>query len=270
MDSRVAVSDSRGPTPALEAAGQFIARINDVLEIKVSTKLVTENILEKCWRQARKFEDRGPAYWLLLTRLAEATLLCAGNYADNGEFQAAGDLLVNPRQILVHSPAGERPTAKNRHGRLSDQFGQAGVRGSGFKKPFSAAIRPEITRPPLLPLITRVLREAGCISPAYLLQLEQGQHRIADALAFLAAWRIFDPAELWRKLAGASEKDRQYVGSNLCRFDMQTFHQIGCSLRQALTDPEHRSPFLDARHRAENGMQKISPADTWTHAGSPA
>ena len=36
-------------------------------------------------------------YWLTYVRIREAALLCAGNYADNGEYQAAGDLLVNPQ-----------------------------------------------------------------------------------------------------------------------------------------------------------------------------
>ena len=30
---------------------------------------------------------RRPWYWLLMARLAEAALLCAGNYADNCEYQ---------------------------------------------------------------------------------------------------------------------------------------------------------------------------------------
>jgi hypothetical protein len=182
----------RGETSAPEPTGHAIARINDPLEVEVSAKLVTEDRLEKWWAQARELEDCGPAYWLLLTRLAEATLLCAGNYADNCEFQAAGDLLVNPRQIQVHSLAGGRSTAKNRHGRLSEQFALTGAKRLRRMKLFSADMRLEVTQSPLLPHMTRFLKDAGCVSPAYLLRLEQGQRRIAETLVFLAAWGIFD------------------------------------------------------------------------------
>ena len=46
--------------------------------------------------------EKNPVYWLLLVRLNELALLCAGNYADNCEFSAAGDLLLNPRKMMVH------------------------------------------------------------------------------------------------------------------------------------------------------------------------
>jgi hypothetical protein len=64
----------------------------------------------------------GPAYWLTLARLTEATLLCAGHNADNCEFQVAGDLLANPRRIRIFIKGRAGSMIKNRHGRLSDQL----------------------------------------------------------------------------------------------------------------------------------------------------
>jgi hypothetical protein len=47
----------------------------------------------------KKLEGSGASdqslYWLLMARMFELALFCAGHYADNCEFTAAGDLLVN-------------------------------------------------------------------------------------------------------------------------------------------------------------------------------
>ncbi len=42
-------------------------------------------------------DETTPEYWLMVCRISEMALLCAGQYADGCEFSAAGDLLVNPR-----------------------------------------------------------------------------------------------------------------------------------------------------------------------------
>jgi hypothetical protein len=231
---------------------ESIVRLSAELAHEVASNLTNEKLIDNCWSRARKFDSHGPGYWLLLVRLAEAALLCAGNYADNCEYTAAGDFLVNPRQILVHRIADGRSTLKNRHGRLSDQFGLAGVKRCHLMKRFSAGVNLEITKPPLLPHMTQVLRRSKCISPSYLQRLEDGLRRIADTLAFLAAWRIFDSAELCRRLQAASERERIFAESHLCRFDTRVFDQIGVSLRRSLAEPDYRSPFLAEPHLSEN------------------
>jgi len=81
------------PKQALEC----IARISTEVERKDAPHLLNEKIIERCWSHASRFESGCPrGYWLLVARLTEATLLCAGNYADSCEFEATGDLLVNP------------------------------------------------------------------------------------------------------------------------------------------------------------------------------
>ena len=137
------------------------------MERAVSPHLMTERSVESCWSQARQLKGDGPSYWLLLVRLAEAALLCAGNYADNCEYEAAGDFLVNPREIIVHRRGDGRSTTKNRHGRLSEQFGLEGVERHRSMKRFSAGVCLEITKPPLLPHMAQVLGESGCISQSY-------------------------------------------------------------------------------------------------------
>lgn len=229
---------------------ESIDRINTEIEREVSARLISEKMLESYWSQARRFEAGGRSYWLLLVRLTEAALLCAGNYADNCEFEAAGDFLVNPRKILVHQPTARRPTVKRRHGRLTEQFGLAGTEPHRFKRLYSANFSLEITKPPLLPHMTQVLRSSQCVSTAYIRHLEKGQRRIADALTFLAAWRIFDSAQLRRRLQAASAQESAFAESNLCRFDARVFHRIGVSLQRSLAEPDYRSSFLSAPHSA--------------------
>ena len=147
---------------------ESITRINAELERTVSPHLMTEKSVESCWSQARQLKGDGPSYWLLLVRLTEAALLCAGNYADNCEYEAAGDFLVNPREILVHRRGDGRSTTKNRHGRLSEQFGLEGVERLRSMKRFSAGVCLEITKPPLLPHMTQVLRESELHIPGVL------------------------------------------------------------------------------------------------------
>jgi hypothetical protein len=137
-------------------------------------------------------------------------------------------------------------------------------------KRFSAGVYLEITKPPLLPHMARVLSESGCISQSYIQRLEELQCRIADALAFLAAWRVFDSAELWRRLEASSPRERVFAESHLCRFDALVFHRIGADLRRSLTEPDCWSPFLSEPHMGENGLKRTSPATALAPASSPA
>jgi len=249
---------------------ESITRINAEVERAVSPHLMTERTVESCWSQARQLKGDGPSYWLLLVRLAEAALLCAGNYADNCEYEAAGDFLVNPREIIVHRRGDDRSTTKNRHGRLSEQFGLEGVERHRSMKRFSTGVCLQITKPPLLPHMAQVLGESGCISQSFIHRLEELQCRIADALAFLAAWRIFDSAELWRRLEASSPRERVFAESHLCRFDAQVFHLIGEDLRRSLVEPDHRSPFLSGPHMGEKELKRTSLTTALAPASSPA
>jgi hypothetical protein len=256
--------------PEAKQTSEFITRINAELEWTASPHLMTEKSVESCWSQARRLKADSPSYWLLLTRLTEAALLCAGNYADNCEYEAAGDFLVNPREILVHQRRDGRSTAKNRHGRLSEQFGLEGVEGPNSMKAFAAGVCLEITKPPLLAHMTQVLKKSERISPEYLQRVEEGQRRIADTLAYLAAWRVSDSAELWRRLQESSVRDRVFAESNLCRFDAEVFHRLGADLRRSLAEPAFRSPFLAGFRWGEHGVKRTSPATLHALANSPA
>jgi|FrelakmetLWP11LW_1041352.scaffolds.fasta_scaffold15553_1 hypothetical protein len=258
------------PMPGAEHCLESIIRINAELEHEVDSCLMNERVIEKYWSRVRRLEGDGPGYWLLMARLAEAALLCAGNYADNCEYEAAGDFLVNPREILVHNRGDGLSTTKTRHKRLSEQFGIEGVERHNSMKQFSAGVCLEITKPPLLPLMTQVLRKSERLSTEYLQRLEEAQRRIADTLAFLAAWRVFDSAKLWQRLQESSARERVFAESNLCRFDARVFHRIGADLQRSLAEPDYRSSFLTGFRAGENGLKRTAPATVPALAGSTA
>lgn len=87
-------------------------------------------------RLLKILEDSGASdqsfYWLLMARIFELALFCAGHYADNCEFSAAGDLLVNPRKVLIHRKGYPHSRVKQRHGRISDQLNNSGKRRNHF------------------------------------------------------------------------------------------------------------------------------------------
>lgn len=60
-------------------------------------------------------------YRLLVARIPEATIICAGQYAYHAEYRLVGNLLINPRETHVHFADGSW-TVKNRHDSLSNQF----------------------------------------------------------------------------------------------------------------------------------------------------
>jgi hypothetical protein len=239
---------------------ELLTQVNHELERGVSSRLLDECTIEGHWASVCDLDWECSAYWLLMARIAEATLLCAGNHADNCEYRAAGDLLVNPREIGIHDVHGSWHITKNRHGRLSDQFMKDGSDRRMWMRDFGALNHLEVTKPPLLPHMAQVLRGSRRISEEYLERFQKMQCRIADTLAFTAAWRLKDSADLWRRMETCSAAEREFALSNLCRFDTGVFQQIGRDLRQAMLRSDHRSPLLCGRFSGVTGVPHDRPA----------
>jgi hypothetical protein len=253
------VLNSARQTAHAELPRDAICAINTELDQNGSPVLLAEKSLEGYWARAMELKEDRQSAWLLLARLAEAALLCAGNYADNCEFRAAGDLLVNPREIKVRSRFSGCSIIKNRHGRLSEQFDLASGARFGTQKHLSACFDLEVTRMPLLPHMSRILKESGRVARFFIRRLEEGQIRIADTLAFLSAWQIFDSVDLWRRLMASPPHERAFAESHLCRFDMQVFYRIGEDLSQSIVDPDWQSPFLSGSRRSEPWGSRLTP-----------
>ncbi|MCU0602914.1 MAG: hypothetical protein MUC33_09660 [Desulfobacterales bacterium] len=256
----IVVGSSR-PAVHTEPPLDPIRAINTELEQMGSPLLFTEKALEGCWARTLELKDDRQSAWLLLVRLAEAALFCAGNYADNCEVRAAGDFLVNPREIVVRSRCSGRTIIKTRHGRLSEQLALAGDDRFVNQKRAYAGIHLEVTRPPLLPHMAQTLKASGRVARFYVRRLEEGQIRIADTLAFLAAWQINDPVDLRRRLMASSPPERALAEAHLCRYDLQIFHRIGADLSTSLADPSGRSLFVSPSQASELRLNHLPSRD---------
>jgi hypothetical protein len=212
--------------------------------------LPNEAFLDQFLDRVQEFAIVDPrVFWLTISRIAEMTIKLAGDCADSCEFQAAGDLLVNPRGIDIYQRGDQARIQKERHGSLSEQF--AAVIGSQnpvawLKRETHLQIKSEA----LLPHLNGLLRSSGFVAPEYLYGLEQRMCRVADTIAFLSAWQITDHQKLDQQLQHASPADRELIVTNLCRFDDHCFIEMGEDIERMILHGDERSRFLKQRQSA--------------------
>jgi hypothetical protein len=188
-------------------------------------------------------QNSGLIYQLTRARIAELTLICAGNYADNFEFTAAGDLLVNPRCIRVHIDGVKEPVNKIRHLALTDQFDVVAKTESGIIKWLGKNTHLEITKKPLLPDLYERLKNAGVLSAKYLDSVCQRMNKIADVIGFLAAYNLSDIQRCYERFQPANEES-VFIKSNLCNFNFDIFFALGHEILKLIENDKYKSVFI--------------------------
>jgi hypothetical protein len=251
---------------------KFLIEANVELETSVSTRIVAEHALEGWWDAVCNLDLDYSARRLLMVRIAEATLLCAGSHADNCSYRDAGDLLVNPREIRVHDFRGGSQL-KERHGRISEQLRPQGSDHRMWMREFGDMNHVEVSRPPLLPHMAQVLRDSQRVSEEYLERFAKMQCRIAATLGFMAGWGLKDSADLWLRMQTCSAMEREFAIANMCRFDSSVFNEIGKDLQRALLKSDIRSRFLRGGRRPavtdSSRHGPTAPSYALGHFGSP-
>jgi len=238
---------------------------NASLEEEGTQSNLTEGFIESKLRELEQmdsdFSGNGEIYWLTYARLFELALLCAGNYADHFEFAAAGDLLVNPRLILIHFKSGCNAVKKDRHRKLTEQFRYVAGKREAVVTWLKQETVPEIVEKPLLTHMHEQMSRSGYLSEEYLDLVERRMERIADAIGFLASWHLTAESAFYLQVQGASPSDKSFIESNLCRFDKEIFFELGQDLRKLAVEPYHKSRFL--RHlkwdNVLNGPMRSDP-----------
>jgi hypothetical protein len=172
--------------------------------------------------------------WLLCTRVFEAALLCAGNYADSAEYQAAGDLLVNPREVHVISRKTGEVFKKRRNGSLVDELRRDGQTRWEALSEISRNYRLETVKPPLLPELFDRISQSSVVTRGYLDWAEIRMKQVADTLTFLAGWKIQDGWDLHQRLHGSNPETGSYIRSHLCRFEDRMFRDIGVAVENLI------------------------------------
>jgi hypothetical protein len=220
-------------------------RLNDRLDQAVVPYTVNEASLVTL-REAL-CRDGNPAsacYWLVLARLAELALLCAGHYAQCGEIGAAGDLLLNPRRIEIHVRGAHQPIVKDRHRRLSEQFNAGGVSVSEFTTWFQLNAITRVVEPALIPDLYNRLEQGGWLSEVFLDALQDRMTQVADAMRFgPAAIGAGVPAGRYAHRSGRSsaDTDRQ---AHQCRLEATDYRRLGRDVAQRCNDATYRSCYL--------------------------
>jgi hypothetical protein len=183
-------------------------------------------------------------YWLVMARIFELALFCAGNYADNCEFSAAGDLLVNPRKILIHRRGYPNSLVKQRHGRISDQLNKGGRYRNNFVRLLKHEVSVEIAKPAILPYLFERIKHGQRIAAWYLHTAEDRMKKIADTIGFLSAWSVTRVEDLHRRMQTASPKTRRFILAHLCRFDANYFQRLGREIKRLFENASVDCEFL--------------------------
>jgi len=229
----------------------FISKKNPIIEINNRLdKLqipwgLNEKTVESILRDLEESDVADqPEYWLIMARLTELTLICAGHYADHCEFSAAGDLLFNPRKILIHCRKHDRPILKNRHGRICDQMNTKRFPYRAFIDWFRKHAEIQIVTPPLLPYLLEHVENSRRISTSYLDCVRKRSQQVAITIGFFCAWSLSTMEDLYHRIQKATPETRKLIADHMCRFDKHLFDRIGWEICRMSQNPSHRSEFL--------------------------
>jgi hypothetical protein len=189
----------------------------------------------------------GELYWLSLARINELAIIVAGNYAESCEFPLVGDLLLNPRLILIHVRGRRQPIVKERHTALTEQFRHTATTRGGVMQWLKNHTIVETRTEALLPYLLGRLRHAGLFCESYLAVIESREKRVADLSAYLAC-RHFDNRTTFTKwLQNANPEEQNFMKSRLCRFDFRLFNMLGENIKRTANDAAYESIFLKKR-----------------------
>ncbi len=230
---------------ALLEHSDAIVRINHMMEETAGLHQLNEGVLVQLLNRLE--EDAfvcDTLYWLSLARINELAILCAGNYAKNCEFTLVGDLLVNPRLVLVHVRGAGQPVVKERHTRLTDQFSRKGASREGVIQWLKRHTIVENRTSALLPHLLKRLKISRLFREAYVDSVEKRLKQIADLTAYLACRQFESGADFEKWLQEASPEDQNFVRTMCTPLDFNLFWRLGDHVSQMACDPHYESCLL--------------------------
>jgi len=176
--------------------------------------------------------------------LFELSLICAGHYADNCEFSAAGDLLVNPRKVLIYRRDYPHLLVKQRHGRLTEQLNKEEKCRELVLIQVKNNVRIEVAKPAILPYLFEQMKQSRQLASWYLHDAQKRMKKIADTIGFLSAWSLSKFEVLHNRLQKMSSKTRGFVADHQCKFDTCYFVRLGREIPKIIKNPKEYSEFL--------------------------
>lgn len=217
---------------------------------------INETALERFLKMLEASAASGQScFWLLKARIFELSLLCAGHYADNGEFSAAGDLLFNPRKVLIHRKGNPHSQVKPRHRRLSEQLNKGAMRRKHLLLWLKHEVAVEVAKPALLPCLFEQIQQSKQIASWYLKSAGERMKKIADTIGFLCSWSVSSFEDFHERIQTASPKTRRFINEHLCRFDMHYFERLGQEALQSIEKSNDHFEFLADSVSAESPLR---------------
>jgi len=237
----------------------LILYFNHLLEKKANYFSLNETELENLIDRLNKLVYyKDVSYWLTMARLNELTLLCAENYANNGELSLVGALLLNPRLILVHIRGEKRPVIKKRHTLLTEQFRCAGETVQEVIEWLKTETFLETKVEALLPDLQKILEKSGYFSQEYFASLHERKVKVTELTGFLANSGLDDGFDLYQQLRQASPADRKLLESKLCPCNQQLFYELGRQIKVLAQEPSASVGFENWKvEKREGGMMHV-------------
>jgi hypothetical protein len=231
---------------------RHLVKLNASLEKDAHLSRLNEALLEKRLSELEGIgSTRGAAYGLTLARINELALLCAGTYADQCEVQGLGDLLLNPRRILVHIKGMPEYVVKERHTGLTEQFADVAGTTVGVVAWLRDETVLEIKEKALLPHLYDMLCDSRVVSHEYLDSVRIRSRKIVDLSGFLASGHFSNGLEFHQWFQHAGDADKKSVDSKFCRFDTRIFFELGNDFQKILR--------MKAVQRSFFGRMKTAP-----------
>lgn len=182
-------------------------------------------------------------YYLTLARINELAIICAGAYAACGELSAAGDLLFNPRLVLVHIKDRSLPVKKLRHTPLTEQFrDEAG--GQNIKTWLKMNTIVEVREKPLLVQLAEELGSSRIFTDEHLDSIDKRHREIADTISFICSCKLRADEDFHQYFLRTPQSQKSFIEENICRFDNGLFLEIGRDIELMGMTPQYYSNFL--------------------------
>jgi hypothetical protein len=135
----------------------------------------------------------------------------------------AGDIIVNPKKVLIHRKDDLYCRVKERHGHLSDQLDESGMRKNHILLLLKHGVTIEVAEPTILPHLFEQMQNSQEITSWFLNDAQERMKRIADTINFLSAWSVTSFENFRRRLQTAATKTHAFVCGHMCRFDTRFF-----------------------------------------------
>ncbi len=238
------MSQNIAPDPLLVHRDAII-NFNRMMDEKAALHHLNEKFLVQLlsWLEENIFVSDA-LYWLSLARINELAILCAANYAEGFEFALVGDLLVNPRRVLVHVKGTHQPVFKKRHTRLTDQFRHKAPSREEVVQWLKSHTIVENRIGPVLPDLLGRLKDSRIFSPVFVAAIEKRLKQLADLTAYLACQPFETQSDFEKWLQKANSKDREFIKTIRGRFDLRLYGLLGEDINRTAFDPDYVSRFL--------------------------